>query len=256
MQNARALIALCGLTLTAACANSAGADLTPEQRNDGLMRLSLRSKLVDASSVHVDVAQNGNTVAFADLDVGNQPLPGDANHVVGQGGDALFLLATGEYDVSATANASDGNALQNCSVAKKTGVAVQASQTTEIVLIIQCDSPQNGLLDTVVVVEQAPVLKAFSVTPNKFPCANTVVTIQAEFSQDVGSATAITAEVLSAPANAQPALNVESAGITFSADVEGDYTLQITGTAPLGGQSTQQVTLHVQAADAWNCQKL
>lgn len=239
------------LASTQACANSAS-DLSPLAMGEGTMHLSIRSTLVDVPSIHVDVTQDSNSVASQDLSVGSQPIPGDANHVVGQGGDALFLLATGKYDVTATPMAGDGNSVSGCTAAKKTGISVKDGQTTEIVLVIHCDSPSHGLLDTVVVIESAPVLETFTVSPNKFPCATASVAIQAAFTNSFGDVT-VTAEVADGPSGAQPALNVSGEDLTFSSDVAGDYTLAITGAAPLGTQTTQQIVMRVQPANSRGC---
>jgi hypothetical protein len=95
--------------------------------------------------------------------------------------DAFFVLAPGEYLAQATPMNGDAGA-QSCQPSTWKQATVYSSETTEIYLISQCESPDNGGLDIVAVLNHQPKITDLAFNPSKFVavCEQLYVTVSAE----------------------------------------------------------------------------
>ena len=102
----------------------------------------------------------------------DQPLDGDSAHLFA---DYFVVVPAGCYDVQVTPIQEDGTSSEDCATANMSGVEVEDGETTEILLVSQCDGPENGALDTVAVLNHPPVIDSLTYNPSKFTrCAETV----------------------------------------------------------------------------------
>jgi len=95
--------------------------------------------------------------------------------------DRYFNLLVGDYCVRATPKTACGGAgLTVTGCTAPTGTAtVTAGLTKEIVLVSDCDRTDTGGLDTVVVLNNDPLIQSLTFSPSKFVCAGSAVTITA-----------------------------------------------------------------------------
>lgn len=96
--------------------------------------------------------------------------------------DHFQTLPPGCYDVIATPLREDGSASGSCERGFADGAVVKEGETTEILLISQCENEQIGALDTLVALNREPSLREVSFFPSKFvtPCETTIVCATAE----------------------------------------------------------------------------
>ena len=114
-----------------------------------------------------DLLLPGGLDAFED-----QPLDGESAHLFA---DYFTMTPAGCYDVTVTPLDEDGEPSDDCATASAEGVEVEDGETTEILLVSQCDGPERGALDTVAVVNHPPTLDAVTYNPSKFTtCGDTV----------------------------------------------------------------------------------
>ena len=122
------------------------------------------------TSVSVDLEDlllPGGLDAFED-----QPLDENSEHLFA---DYFTVVPAGCYDVSVTPLDEDGEPSDDCASASAEGVEVEDGETTEILLVSQCDGPERGALDTVAVINHPPTLEALTYNPSKFTtCGDTV----------------------------------------------------------------------------------
>ncbi|MFB6371761.1 MAG: hypothetical protein ABEN55_01280, partial [Bradymonadaceae bacterium] len=83
----------------------------------------------------------------------NSPFADNSRHLFA---DAFFLVDAGCYNVTTTPLRANGRPSQDCQPAHKDRVAVEDSQTTEILLINQCEGAERGGLDAVSAVNHPP----------------------------------------------------------------------------------------------------
>jgi hypothetical protein len=95
--------------------------------------------------------------------------------------DAYFVLEPGTYWARAIPMAGD-EASEICHPSEWTMATVEAERTTEIFLISQCECPDNGGLDIVVVLNHCPIIVELTFDPNKFigVCDQLMVEVVAE----------------------------------------------------------------------------
>jgi hypothetical protein len=95
----------------------------------------------------------------------DQPLDSDSEHLFA---DYFTVLPAGCYDVQITPIDENGAASDDCASANAEGVEVQDGETTEILLVSQCEGPERGALDTVAVINHPPTLQTLTYEPSKF----------------------------------------------------------------------------------------
>jgi cellulase/cellobiase CelA1 len=160
--------------------------------------------------------------------------------------DAYFTLAPGCYDVSVTPLDDAGTASATCAPAQQEKVEVFADQTTEIVLVSQCEGRDMGGLDGVSVLNRPPTIESVAFEPSRYVRCGDVERICAEVSdEDHDPLELVFQSSTSNPASLTPTLSVDEAnGETLRQCVDvtptkaGAYTLNLTAydLAYLGGQ--------------------
>jgi hypothetical protein len=100
----------------------------------------------------------------------NSPLAGDSQHLFA---DSFEVLPAGCYDVTATPLSGDGGISEDCAAASKEGVVVYEGETTEIILINQCQGVDPGALDVIATLNHEPVLADVNFVDSKFACGHT-----------------------------------------------------------------------------------
>jgi hypothetical protein len=180
MRNRLLTILLCtlGIGALSACANSDTTSPTPDSNDDGEVRssgMTLTSDTLadtDVSRMQFDVtgvdcasgqATGFNETKTKDLEdmmlpggvskFENAPLDEDSQHLFA---DAFFLVDAGCYDVRTQPLDDQGQPSADCEDAHRDRVSVEDGQTTEILLVNQCEGAERGGLDVVSSLNHAP----------------------------------------------------------------------------------------------------
>ena len=95
----------------------------------------------------------------------DNPLDQDSSHIFA---DQFTVLAAGCYDVTITPLNAQEEPSGECRAATQEGVEVEDGLTTEIVLVSQCDGPENGALDAVAALNHPPTIVSMTFEPSKF----------------------------------------------------------------------------------------
>jgi hypothetical protein len=216
----------------------------------------------DVGLVRIDVSQNGKLVASQSVSAtslgtslsgaAGGPAPRAVDGGTAPLGDAFFVLAPGMYTVVATPLTAAGGPSQLC-VPATTQAQVEPSLTTEVTLVILCQSPGNGGLDVTVTTNSGPTIIGLTFAPNKYtePCEPVTVSVTASDSSG-GALTyvwSVTAEPAGAPGPLPPgvASNLTPTGSTavFDTTVAGDYTLEVLVTNATGQTASLSFPIHV-----------
>lgn len=100
-------------------------------------------------------------------DLNDRPFDADSQHLFA---DAFFLLPEGCYDVFTQPIQEGGEASADCAAASQDAVPVFDGQTTEILLINQCENDGVGGLDVISALNHEPQLLDVRYEPSKFTC--------------------------------------------------------------------------------------
>lgn len=158
----------------------------------------------------------------------DQPLDADSEHLFA---DYFTVLPAGCYDVQITPIDSNGEPSDDCATASAQGVQVMDGETTEILLVSQCEGPERGALDTVAVINHPPTIDAFTYEPSKFTSCGEEVEVCAtatdpdgdpiEFMWDFPDAIRATPGAISSDGNTstQCATVIADSGDTYFIDV-------------------------------------
>lgn len=97
----------------------------------------------------------------------NRPFDAASGHLFA---DSFFWLPEGCYDVLAQPLQESGEPSADCSPAQQNNVLVEDGQTTEIMLISQCQGDGAGGLDVITAINHAPEISNVQYEPSKFTC--------------------------------------------------------------------------------------
>lgn len=123
---------------------------------------------------HVVVAVEDLEDAFlpgGDPGLANAPLDANSQHLFA---DHFFWLDAGCWSVTAQPIDANGAPSADCAPATNPNVAVLDGQTTEILLISQCQNDPQGALDVIVVLNHPPQITGMTYGPSKFVCGGEV----------------------------------------------------------------------------------
>ena len=126
----------------------------------------------------------------------NAPYDPDSKHAFA---DKYFLLGAGCYDVEVEPLKSDGQPSTKCSIASKQGVTVTDGQTTEILLISQCQGQARGGLDVIATLNHPPRVDGLEFIPSKFISCPNDVTICVDASDPDNDPMRVEWNILSGP---------------------------------------------------------
>jgi|GEM_PF-226908 len=164
--------------------------------------------------------------------------------------DALFVLQPGDYKVCVTPLAGDVPS-EYCGAAE--GLAtVEASVTTEVVLISQCVGDPSGGLDVVVGLNDPPSIDQIVLSPSKFVgvCQETTFSVLA--SDPNGDTLAYVLEVIDHPVDALWAIDGEGAELSGQFCGIGPWILRVVVSDSHGGAALLTFPLHVSDM-GWSC---
>lgn len=99
----------------------------------------------------------------------DNPLAADSAHLAA---DAFLVVPAGCFNVTAIPLGASGQASEDCALAKKSGVLVEAGQTVEVLLINQCAGEDPGGLDAVSALNHEPVIDDVWFGDGKFVCGS------------------------------------------------------------------------------------
>jgi mono/diheme cytochrome c family protein len=201
----------------------------------------------DVDAVRIDVVAAGGTcddmaLASKTLPLESEPLPAS---VAGPGSgmhqfaDGLFVLPPGAYVVCATPLAM-GAPSHDCARAQGTATVV-ASQTSEVLLVSQCQGSPNGGVDVVAGLNDPPQITGLAIDPSKFITVCQSATIAVTASDPNGDT--LSYGWMASGGNLHPA----GASATFSGPA-GDYMITVTVTDVHAASATLAFPVHVSAA--------
>jgi hypothetical protein len=219
----------------------AGPSASPEK--SGTIRASfLTTTDPDVAAIRIDVAAGGAVVQSQTIAPGSITLPGTSQPQ--EGGDALFVLSPGAYQVSATPLDAAGKPSSACTVASALA-SVAASVTTEIVLTILCGDA-NGGLDVVVTVDHNPVITGLTIEPSKFIPVCDQVTVDVAAHGAPGAVLTYAWAVTTSPPGAVFQLTPSGPEAVFSPVTPGDYALTVKVSDPAGHSTSLTFPIHAE----------
>lgn len=149
--------------------------------------------------------------------------------------DRYFLLDAGCYLVDATPLDGDGTPVEECSAVLDKQVVVSDGDTTEILLISQCEGAERGGLDVIGSLNHPPEIDNLTYTPSKFVACPQTVEICVDASDPDSDPMRVDWSVLSGPVPETPVAISESTSangslrecIAFEPGV-GEWTIEVT----------------------------
>lgn len=154
--------------------------------------------------------------------------------------DGFFVLEPGDYRICATPLVGDASSPVCGSAEAQATVA--PNETTELVLVSQCEAVDNGGLDVVVTLNDAPVVTDLTFTPSKFITVCESLTASATASDPNADELTYDWSIVSGPDGAS--LSGSGASATF-AGAAGSYSLQLTVSDGYGGSGRLTFPVHV-----------
>ena len=157
--------------------------------------------------------------------------------------DLFMVLPPGDCTVTATAMLGPGEPAPGCGAVSQ-DVTIVADETTEIVLVIQCEADPVGALDVITVVTDAPSIVDVVYDPSKFivQCEEVNITVTAG-----GGLPPLTYGfvVITAPTGANYTSSSSGNVFTFYAETPGMYEVTVTVTDANGSTATMTFPIHV-----------
>lgn len=160
--------------------------------------------------------------------------------------DGLMVLPPGEYTICVQPLQANGEVSEECA-AVSGDVTVVAEQTTEIVLVSQCEGAPNGAADIVAVLNDPPVIDDLNIGPSKFITECETAQLGVVATDPNGDALSYDWEILSGPPGAL--LLPTGASASFTPGGPGDYELKVTVFDATGGSAELTFPIHVSASD-------
>ncbi len=157
--------------------------------------------------------------------------------------DLFMVLAPGECTVTATAMLGPGEVAPGCGSVSQ-DVTIVADETTEILLVIECEADPVGALDVIVVVTDAPSIVDVVYDDSKFivQCEEVNITVTAG-----GGLPPLTYDfvVITEPIGANYTSSSAGGVFTFYAETPGMYEVTVTVTDANGSTTEMTFPIHV-----------
>jgi len=176
------------------------------------------------------------TVALEDESVPPAFLPegGGAKHPFG---DALFVLAAGQYTICATPiTAADAGSI-DCPTTS-TIAFVGDGTTTEVSMVSQCKGATTGAADAITILNTPPVITNLIINPSKFITTCQVARLTVEASDPDGDALSFLWELLGTNRSST------NQSINFQSLIPITSQLRITVSDPFGAKSSLTFPMH------------
>ena len=156
----------------------------------------------------------------------NAPYDADSQHLFS---DHFFWLPEGCFDILVEPMTADGDLSEDCASAHLSNVSVTDGNTTEVVLISQCEGDPGGGLDVVATLNHPPQIVGFTYDPSKFICEDTTTVCVSVWDPDSDPMTG-TPRLPRGVSIVSTTSTVTEEGLTvlcyeFAFDGPGDYTI-------------------------------
>ncbi len=215
----------------------------------GTLKLALGGPVADVTGLDYEVDCGGVLyTAYVDLEAEELPAHVDPDLAGSSFGDYFLTVPEGPCEVTVTPMQAPGVASELCQPTS-TGVTITAGQTTEVLLVINCEASATGGLDVVTVVNQAPVITEIQVSPalSVAPCTPVSFTVKAH---DLDGDPLTYDFLVSGPGETYDAVT-EGVTLVFTAGEMGDW--EITARVNDGHTTTKStVTLYIE--DSASCE--
>lgn len=200
---------------------------------------------------------NGEVLAEKTVRLETEDLPANLDPDNGDGtdhrfGDALFVLPPGDYLVCVEPQTRNGNSSQEC-LPTLDDVKVFAEQTTEIVMISECEGDPTGAGDIVVALNDPPRIDDLSIYPSKFITTCERAKIRVSASDPNADDLAYTWSIVSKPGGSHPWLWTADSSAFFKTTTKGDYDLKVLVTDAHGREAALRFPIHVSKGDCGVC---
>ena len=157
--------------------------------------------------------------------------------------DLFMVLPPGDCTVTATAMLGPGEPAPGCASVTQ-DVTIVADETTEVVLVIECEADPVGALDVIVVVTDAPSIVDISYDDSKFILQCEEVNITVSGGGGLPPLTYAFA-VITAPIGANYTSSSAGGVFTFYAETPGMYEVTVTVTDANGSTAEMTFPIHV-----------
>jgi hypothetical protein len=163
--------------------------------------------------------------------------------------DAYFVLEPGDYIAQAFPMIEEGVRSEVCDPSDPVRTTVNPGETTEVILVSQCEAVDNGGLDIVVIINHEPRILDLVFDPSKFvpTCEELAVTVTAEDPDD--DPLTYSWAITSAPQGANYTSNPDGDTLYFTARTDGDYEAEVTVCDSLGLCTQLSFPIHVVLSD-------
>ena len=243
------------LAIVAIGACGGGSPDDPAAGNLGTVQLAVASgSAFDVSHIEFRVHEVSSGLGCGDVSALDSvvPLEDELAPSLGQidghrFANEMYVLPPGDYLACATPlqNDSPRTASAECGVASRT-FTVTAGITILAELLSPCDGNLTGGLDIVAGLGDPPTIADVDVQPSKFITACQSATIDASATAADGTpVTQFDWAVTSMPTGASVTLPASGDPVTFSADLVGQYDIEVTATDVSGGEGKLVFPIHV-----------
>lgn len=211
-------------------------------------QLSISTHAVTSSEVvgvlYEIVCEDGTVLSeYVALEDEGLPAHVDASYAGQPFADFFTLLSPGDCTVTATAMTGPDEPANGCDPVSE-DVTIVADQTTEVLLVIQCESDPVGALDVITVITDAPSIVDLVYDDSKFilQCEEVNITVTG-----AGGQAPLTYDftVISTPAGADFTVSSTGNVLTFSAETPGMYEVTVTVTDATGATAELTFPIHV-----------
>jgi hypothetical protein len=220
--------------------------------------LTLSTHDVTGILYQIDCIDGTSITEYVDLNDGAMPTWLDSS--AGEGhpfADLFTVLPATECTVTATPMQNETTPSEECAPVSETFTVIP-NETIELVLISQCGGVAPGAGDFVTILNDPPVLTDLDMNPGKFICTGETLELTVSGYDPNGDQITVEWTVIDwpgAPAPGSYTLTPNTGTVvSFVADVEGPYMLNVTGTDTYGAATSLDFPVHVSDCDV--CCKL
>jgi hypothetical protein len=223
--------------------------VTPTPANQGELGVGLGVAAADVTAVRIDIVGASDDCSAEPIASQTVELPPSETEADMQGAqrqsNAWFAVPPGDFRVCVTP-LSDGMASARCQAAEEVA-HIEPGETTEVRLVVQCRSAEDGILDAVISLNEAPRVSQLTLDPGDVIAACESVTLSASADDADGDAITYIWSV-GDPLRLRPyegTLEAVGAEATFSATIAGTYRVNLVADDGRGGSTEVNIPIQV-----------